>query len=200
MSANATTILILRHPETEANVAGRFVGRGDSPFTPRGERQLDLLTERIVEFAPDRLWTSPLPRAATLAEHAGSRLGIGPVADERLIELAFGHAEGLTWDEITERGLTFDYRAYETPVAPGGESRASIERRSAAIAEEIVELGGRHAVCTHGGVFRAMLVALLGLSRSDIWAFHIRNAAVAEVRVVEGHGMLEEFGQARTIE
>lgn len=193
MIVPTSEILIVRHPETEANVAGRFVGRGDSPYTPEGERQFAKLVGRIVEFAPDRIWASPLPRARRLAEESVSRSGAPLLVDERLIELDFGDAEGCTWDEIVERGLEFDYRSYDTPVAPGGESRGSIERRSAAVADEIVGTAGRDVVCTHGGVFRAMLVHLLGLSRSDIWAFHIVNGAIAEVRVVDGHGMLEEF-------
>lgn len=196
MTVAQTTLLLVRHPETEANVEGRFVGRGDSPYTAEGERQFALLTDRITAFEPDRIWTSPLRRTASLAEAAAKRTGEPFSVDERLIELDFGDAEGLTWDEITARDLEFDYRSYDTPVAPGGESRGSIERRSAEIAAEIVELRGRHAICTHGGVFRAMLVSLLGLSRTDIWAFHIRNAAIAEVRVVDGHGMLEEFVRA----
>jgi hypothetical protein len=36
-------------------------------------------------------------------------------------------------------------------------------------------------------------VHLLGLSSSDIWAFHIHNAQMAHVRVIDGHGMLEEY-------
>jgi broad specificity phosphatase PhoE len=89
--------------------------------------------------------------------------------------------------------MTFNYRNLHQPVAPGGESRAEIEARSAAFCDDIVALGGRHAVVTHGGVFRASLVHLLGLASTDIWAFHIHNAQMAYVRVVEGHGMLEEY-------
>lgn len=188
-----TEILIVRHPETEANVDGRFVGRGETPYTDRGVHQVELLVARIVAFGPQTVWTSPLARAYRVAEPAAAMAAVPLRVDERLLELDFGKAEGMTWSEIEEAGFAFDYRSVETPVAPGGESRAQINSRSAAFADSLVALGGHHVVCTHGGVFRAMLVHLLALSTNDIWAFHIRNGAVAHVTVTDGHGMIEEF-------
>lgn len=190
-----TNILIVRHPETEANVTTRFVGRGDSPYTAEGCAQAARLPVEIQAFAPDRIWSSPLRRAFEVASAAAETTGVELVVDERLVELDFGLAEGMTWEEITEAGLKFDYRALETPVAPDGESRGDIERRSAAVAHAILEIGGNHVVVTHGGVMRAMLVHLLGLTDRAIWTFHLHNAQLAHVRVVDGHGMLEEFRQ-----
>lgn len=186
-------VLLVRHPETVANVEGRMVGRGDTPLTERGRRQAGLLVAEIVAFEPEVVWTSPLERARIVAEAAAAASQVPLEVDARLRELDFGQAEGLTWTEIEASGVPFDYRSSDRPVAPGGESRSDIERRSAAFADELVARGGRHVVCTHGGVFRAMLVYLLGLSTTDIWAFHIRNAALARVSVCEGHGMIEEF-------
>ncbi len=191
--SGVTDILLVRHPETEANVTGRFVGRGDSPYTHDGVLQLARLPRKIARFAPDAVWSSPLARALRLARPA-SRLAAAPlVVDDRLVELAFGSAEGLTIEEVESAGIAFNYRDRERPVAPGGESRGDVERRTGSFVDELLAQGGRHAVVTHGGVFRAALVLLLGLSSTDIWAFHIHNAQLAHVRVVDGHGMLEEY-------
>lgn len=190
-----THILLVRHPETEANVAGRFVGRGDSPFTRTGRQQLRRTPAKVARFAPDTLWSSPLRRTLTLAERAGALAHLTVQCDERLVELDFGQAEGMRYEDIAEAGLPFNYRDGEQPVAPDGESRGDLERRAAAFLDEVVARGGRHAVVTHGGVFRASLVHLLGLSTSDIWAFHIHNAQLAYLRVSDGHGMLEEYRQ-----
>lgn len=190
---NSADVLIVRHPETRANVEGRFVGRGESPYTERGRRQVDLLVARIAEFRPDAVWSSPLARAHDVAVAAANVCEVTLTVDQRLLEIDFGQAEGLTWPEVERAGLAFDFESIDRPVAPGGESRTQIEARAAAFADVLVALEGRHAVCTHGGVFRAMLVHLLGLSTSDIWAFHIRNGAAAHITVTEGHGMIEEF-------
>jgi len=188
-------ILLVRHPQTDANVTGRFVGRGDSAYTPEGLRQLARVPRKVARFAPDRVWSSPLERAHRLARRCASASGVPLGPDDRLVELDFGEAEGMTFVEVAEAGLSFDYRNWDRPVAPGGESRREIEARSAEFCGLLVANGGRHTVVTHGGVFRASLVHLLGLASTDIWAFHIHNAQLAHVRIVDGHGMLESYAQ-----
>ncbi len=188
-----TWLLLVRHPETAANMTGCMVGRGDSPFTEKGRGQAERLPDEIVAFAPDEIWTSPLRRAHVVAQHAATDGHLPLVVDERLQELDFGEAEGLTWEEIEEAGIAFNFRSADDPVAPGGESRAQIELRTAEVCDELVARGGRFALVAHGGVVRAAIVHLLGLAPEAIWAFHIHNAQLAVVRVVEGHGMLEEY-------
>lgn len=196
-----TRILLVRHPETQANVSGRWVGRGNAPYTALGELQVEAVVARLIEFAPDEIRSSPLFRAHEPARRAAAALGLDHHVDERLNELDFGAAEGLTIQEAKARGIAFDFKAWDKPVAPGGESRADIMARTAEALDDAIASGARVALVTHGGVFRSGLVHLLGLPPAGIWAFHIRNAAVAEIRVGEwgtaqGWGMLEEFGTA----
>lgn len=186
-------ILLVRHPETEANVTGRYVGRGDSPYTEVGLAQLERVPPKVADFRPERIWTSPLERALRLATRSAALADAPMEVDERLVELDFGEAEGLTYDEILAAGMPFNYRNAAEPVAPGGESRSQIEHRAASVMDEIVRTGGRHVVVTHGGIFRSAMIHLLSLSSTDIWAFHVRNAQLGHVRVVEGHGTLEEY-------
>lgn len=190
-----TKLLLVRHPETVANVTGRFVGRGESPFTAEGRLQARRLPAKLAAFAPNAIWSSPLHRARFVAEKAAELAGVPLCTDDRLLELDFGDAEGLTFEEISAAGLVFNYRSATEPVAPRGESRGSIERRVAEVADELVATGGRVVVVAHGGVVRAMLVHLLGLTPTDVWAFHVHNAQLATVRVIDGHGMLEEYLQ-----
>lgn len=193
-------ILLVRHPETLANIDGRFVGRGDSAYTPRGEVQIMLLARRIAAFEPDVLLSSPLRRTRRVAEAAfqlmsEESLDTGEIIfDERLTELDFGDAEGLTWEETQERGIAFEFKRWEAPVAAGGESRRDIFERTAAVLDEALAGDGRRiAIVTHGGVFRSALPHLLGLPNDAIWHFDIRNGSVAECRMVDGHGLLVEF-------
>lgn len=189
-------MLLVRHPETTANVSGRFVGRGATEFTEEGRRQLARVPAKVVPFKPDAVWVSPLERAFVLGQRIAEATGLPFTTDDRLVELDFGAAEGLTYEEVRAAGIEFDYRNLDKPVAPGGESRRHIEERAANFCAELVAQHGRHVVVTHGGVFRASLIHLLNLSSTDIWAFHIRNAQLAYVRVLDGHGMLEEYVQA----
>ncbi|PKQ16010.1 MAG: histidine phosphatase family protein [Actinobacteria bacterium HGW-Actinobacteria-7] len=190
-----TEILLVRHPETQANVTGQLIGHGHSPYTRDGMRQLARVPRKIARFEPQTVWSSPLERAHRLAERAARLARVPLVVDDRLLELDFGDAEGLTFEEIASQKMVFNYQSREEPVAPGGESRGDIERRTAAFLDELVAAGGTHAVVAHGGVVRAGLVHLLGLSSTDVWAFHIHNAQLAHIRVIDGHGVLEEYVQ-----
>lgn len=171
------------------------MGRGHTPYTHSGLRQLRRVPRKISGFEPDVVWSSPLERALRLAMASATKAGCPLEIDERLVELDFGSAEGLTYEEVLAAGIPFDYKNPQRPVAPGGESRAQIEKRTADFLDELLVAGGRHAIVTHGGVFRASLVHLLGLASSDIWAFHIHNAQLAYVRAGEGYGVLEEYRQ-----
>ena len=190
-----THILIVRHPETDANINGRFVGQGESPFTAVGRIQARRLPRKIARFEPDVIWTSPLLRARVVAERA-ARISERPLhVDQRLIELDFGSAHALTWEEIAEANIPFNYRSVEDPVAPGGESRGDLERRVGELVDQVHASGGRHAFVCHAGVMRAALAHVLGLHDDQLWAFSIHNAQLAYVRVVGDHGMLEEYRQ-----
>jgi broad specificity phosphatase PhoE len=188
-------ILIVRHPETEANINGRFVGQGESPYTALGRVQARRLPRKIARFNPDAIWTSPLERARVVAQRA-ARIAQRPLhVDQRLIELDFGDAHALTWEEIAEANIPFNYRSAEEPVAPNGESRNDLERRVASLVDEVHTTGGRHVLVCHAGVMRAALAHVLGLAGDQMWAFSIHNAQLAYVRIIGDHGVLEEFVQ-----
>jgi len=189
-------ILLVRHPETEANVNGRYVGRGNAPLTQVGEAQASDLVGQISTWSPEAIWSSPLPRTLNVARAASEMCGAPVVVDERLTELDFGVAEGLTYDETVARGIKFEFRSEDLPVAPGGESRRDILLRTGDVLADMRSSVIRSAVVTHGGVFRSAMVALLDLPLDGIWKFHIRNAQLAEIRIVDGHAMLERFIQA----
>jgi alpha-ribazole phosphatase len=185
--------MLVRHPETEANINGHYVGRGDSPYTERGILQADSLASRIAEFGPTSIWSSPLRRALTVGEKASDLAGVPLHVDERLNELDFGIAEGFSFEETVEQGIAFEFANVDGPVAPQGESRRGIWERTSSAMEEVVGMDGKIAVVTHGGVFRSALPMLLGLTIDHIWTFHIRNGQIAVVKIVDAHGMLEEF-------
>jgi broad specificity phosphatase PhoE len=188
-------LLIVRHPETDANVTGRFVGQGESAFTEEGRRQARRLPRKIARFEPEMIWSSPLRRALVVAQGARRHLRVELRVEPRLIELDFGEAHGLTWEEIAEAGISFNYRSADEPVAPGGESRNELLGRVAEVIEEITVQGGRHALVCHAGVMRAALAHTLGLTPDQLWMFGVHNAQLAHVRVVDGYGQLIEYTQ-----
>lgn len=191
-----------RHPETEANTQGLWVGRGNTPFTALGLGQVEAIAREIEAFGADFVLSSPLDRARIPAEQGAALLSAPHAVDARLSELDFGAAEGLTFEQAEDRGILFDFKAVDSPVAEGGESRREILARTAEVLDELLADEERIAIVTHGGVFRSALVYLLNLPIDAIWAFHIRNAAVATLALDEWGtehcwARLEEFRVAR---
>lgn len=101
------TLYLLRHGETVWNRERRLQGRADSPLTERGIAQVRAMADRLAaELAsapPSRLVCSPLGRARQSAAIVAERLGRPAThleVEPRLAEIAFGHWDGLTWEEI----------------------------------------------------------------------------------------------------
>lgn len=190
-----TDIVVVRHPETQANVTGTLVGRGDSPYTSAGRTQLARVPRALALLEPTAVYTSPLRRTVVLGRSIARRSEAPLFVDERLVEIDFGVAEGLTIHEAREQGILLRYDAEDVPVAPGGESRSQVWERVGDLMDELVVMGGTRIVVTHGGPFRAAVARLLGLSSEHIWSFHVRNVQIAHIRVTDGWGTLERYEQ-----
>ncbi len=160
---NDSILYLLRHGETEFNVAGRLQGQQDSPLTARGRAQARghgaLLKTLIAEPAAWRVVASPLGRTMDTARLACAALGLPETAietDPRLKEIAYGEWEGQTYAEI-EAYYPDQWAARERDpwgfVVPRGESYAMVAARADAF------LGaprGNTIVISHGGTGRVL--------------------------------------------
>ena len=158
-------LLILRHGETEWNLAGRMQGERDSPLTARGRAQAatqQCLLQRfgIEGWTP---WTSPQGRALATAQ-----IALGPRAaelrpDARLREITMGAWTARKRSEIaatvphlfrTEADLSwYDH-------APGGEGLESLYARTGAF---LSDLDTPAVIVTHGITSRMLRCHALGL-------------------------------------
>lgn len=159
----ATCLYLLRHGETEFNVKRRLQGQQDSPLTARGRAQARahgaLLKTLIAEPEAWRVVASPLGRTMDTARLACAELGLPEAAietDPRLMEIAFGDWEGLTWTEAEARHPDL-WAARERDrwgfVVPGGESYAMVALRARAFLDEP---RGNTIVVSHGAFGRVM--------------------------------------------
>ncbi len=191
MRGGFRSVMLVRHAETRANVEGRYVGRGDSPFTERGRGQLESLPPVVARFAPEAVYTSPLGRTLATAR-AMTPTGVALVVMDELTEVDFGPAEGHTFAELEKHGIAVDYSAGR-PVVAGGETYDSFERRIDRVLEQVDSGPERLAIVTHGGVFRRLLTRWLDLPVEAGWRFAIPNGAIAVVRLYQGGNVLERL-------
>jgi probable phosphoglycerate mutase len=189
-------VLIARHPQVVANLEGRFVGAGESPFTPLGERQSAALAAYIAEWKPSSVHASPRTRARVVAEAAAGLAAVDLVIDDDLAEIDFGGAEGLTYDEAVAAGVAVDLLQGPREKMPfhASETWRAFADRVARAAAVIESNGPRIAVVAHGGVVRALLAYWLGLPESAAWRFAVPNASVATITLWDGTGTLRTFG------
>jgi broad specificity phosphatase PhoE len=188
-------VFLARHPETEANVARRFVGAGDTPYTALGRRQADSLAEAIARFGPDAVFSSPRRRCLEVAERAATAAGVSLTASEDLGEIGFGEAEGLTYAEASDLGISMDLLGGPSESAfAGGEPWADLDQRVRRALAAVVLAGERVAVVTHSGPVRALLTVMLELPAEAAWRFAIAPASVTQFTVGEDFAVLEGFG------
>ena len=161
-----TTILLIRHGETDWNAAGRWMGHNDVPLNERGHRQADALARRLANWSIDAIYSSDLRRAAETAAYLARTLRLEPIHDRSLRERNGGMFQGLTNEQIlkTHPSALTEMR-FEGAAPPGGESNLDLFQRAVPAFESIVSRhpGKRIALFTHGGVLRLLIGHVLGL-------------------------------------
>ena len=70
-----TTLLLVRHGETDWNAERRWQGHADVPLNERGRKQAQRLADSFPGDAVDAIYASDLARARETAEILGARLG-----------------------------------------------------------------------------------------------------------------------------
>jgi broad specificity phosphatase PhoE len=141
-----TTLLLVRHGETDWNAERRWQGHADVPLNARGRAQAEALAEQLTGERIDAIYSSDLSRARDTAAAVGARLDVPVVSDPDLREIDVGAVEGLTWDESEA------LRAEGWP----GEPKADHARRILRALDRIAAAHphSRVLVVTHGGSMR----------------------------------------------
>jgi probable phosphoglycerate mutase len=190
--------IVVRHGETQWNVAGRIQGHGDSKLTDTGLAQAEAIASRLAAERFDAIVASDLGRAFDTAQAIarGSRL---PVAtDPRLRERSFGVGEGLTYEEIDRQYPDIFSRVRSTdPDAPipGGESRRQFHERVRAAFEALAREhdGRRVAVVTHGGVLSSLYRHVHGIGLEEPHRIPIANASYNAITIGPGGWTIEAW-------
>jgi broad specificity phosphatase PhoE len=149
-----TTMLLVRHGQSEWNAVGRWQGQADPPLSDLGRRQALNAAPRIGSV--DVIVSSDLQRALETAQIMSTSLGVGPVVVEPgLRERDAGAWSGLTAEQIDAGwpGFREDGRRPE-----GWESDADLLLRVGAALDRIDReyAGADILVVTHGGVVYAL--------------------------------------------
>ncbi|MFC4908238.1 histidine phosphatase family protein [Actinomadura gamaensis] len=195
-----TRLVLVRHGETEWHAENRYAGVSDVALTPRGLEQAGLLAGWAQRAGLSGLWSSDLTRARLTASFSAEATGLPLRIDPRLRELDFGRAEGLTRAEMRERFPDALQAFHDDPVSghlPGGEDPHAAAERFSSCLDEIVARhpDGRVMVVAHTTAIRLVLCHYLSLPLSEYRRVFpsVRNCALTELRLADGHAALLEF-------
>jgi probable phosphoglycerate mutase len=206
----STTLLLVRHAETDDNVQMRLSGWTDTDLSARGEEQVALLADHFNRHHGhiDALYASPLIRARRTAEAIGRLTGHTPILLDDLREMYFGELDGRPFEELRDAYahlLAADENSeIEDFMWPSGESRSGFTSRVLRSTNHIARLhpGASVGIVTHGGFIATLLTILHGESPAKWRRWVVPNASLSEVTwdSLSETGALVRHGDASHLE
>jgi broad specificity phosphatase PhoE len=197
-------LVLARHGQSEANVAGLLVGRADSPLTDLGRRQADAIAAAIAEEAASagrpiaRLITSPLGRAVATAERiaaalpGGEESGSLPIEiDDRLVELDYGELDLHPLGGV-DPAIWSAWRSDSSYRPPRGETLEELASRIDPVLAELLPVYAARStrqdavIVSHVSPIKAMIASVLGAGVEVSWRMSLSVASLS--RITSGGG------------
>ncbi len=201
----STTILLVRHGQTESNITGFFMGWSDEDISELGYAQARSIASRLGRLPIASIYTSPLRRTMNTARILAGPHKLEPEVMDDLIEIKLGDWQGLhreeirqTWPEIWKQS-----RIDPSDVAlPNGESFQQVTDRAVRAFNRIVVANtDRHALAvTHDVVIRVLVAHVLGASNSIYRHLEINNASLSIIRVEDDRARIVTLNDTSHLE
>jgi len=179
-----TTILLVRHGQTEWNRIERFRGRVDIELNSSGLIQAQKTALRIQRhWQPELIFSSPLKRAMQTA-HAIVELTnvqVDPTPD--LVDIDYGEWQGLTPEETRLKWpdqLDTWYKHPERVLIPGGENPLEVQFRAVSTIAAAIKTypNSTIIVVSHTVVNRLILLGILGIGIEHFWQIRQEPCAI----------------------
>lgn len=206
------TIYVVRHGQTEFNVARKIQGQLDSPLTQKGIEQAKQLSAELSNEKFEMIFSSDLLRAQRTAEIINVDKQLALNTTKLLRERRFGRYDGTSYEEfdklnkeliLKREKLTdedyFKFRLYEDFET----DEEVVSRMITFLREVAVTYSGKNILAvTHGGSMRALLVHLGLGSYNEITHESISNSAYVkllsdgiEFKILETKGITKYFNE-----
>ena len=196
-----TTLILVRHGESEWNRAGRIQGQINSPLTDLGINQAKAIREYLSGILLNQqleIYTSPLDRALQTAEIIAQGIEYPSrkiIIEERLNDFNVGEISGtFGWNKVAEIFPEQAQLRLQDPMRfhpSGGESGAEFEARLRSLLEDLKDDGTLKLMVSHGIVnkfIRGILKNLSGkemveLGESQNTIYHLEEGEETEIKI-----------------
>lgn len=166
-------IFLFRHGETNWNVAKKIKGHlsgEDTYFTERGYQQIECISEDIVHYGIEAIFSSDFFRTQETAKIVSERTGMDVTYAKELEGLNTGTFQGTDYDSFNQNPTVIRcFSDYSIPF-PGGESINDLVGRITDYIVRIMEEYPYHriAMISHGAAISNVKQALVKLPYEDV--------------------------------
>jgi len=188
-----TTILLVRHGQSEGNVLGLFTGHSGYPLSELGHAQAAKTAEYIhANYQVDAVYSSDLPRAFQTAEHIAKAFGLPITTNAGLREINAGDWENRLFNELLPlypNSFPLWRNDFFNAYCVGGESVSQVGERGTKALYAIAEAnpGKCIAVASHATTIRSSLWKISGTPESAMQnMLYSANCGVSELAYVDG--------------
>lgn len=191
-----TTVILVRHGQTDYNKQERYQGFLDIPLNENGLAQADQLAASLKDVPIDVFIASPLKRAYVTTEKCAKAKGMEiSYTDERLKEINYGKWAGHSKKEIAKTDPKASKLWNKTPWKvrpPEGESLAELSARYRAALDDAVQRypGKTIFIGAHSKGNMALLCNVLGISLEHYPQFEQDNTCVNVLKYKNGQWKL----------
>ena len=197
-----TTLLLIRHGESVANVEGRFAGHLDAPLSETGHVQAAITAEYIhSQYTVDAVYASDLSRAFETGKAVADRRDISITPDSSLREIFAGDWEGAIYDDLPKQFPT-SFHTWLTDIGNAvcdhGESIAHLQERVLITLRRIAAKhdGQTVVIATHATPIRAVQCFCEGKTLNEMknvpW---VSNASITVVEYEHNSFRLLTIGE-----
>lgn len=189
--SSETVLFLIRHGQTDWNIAHRAQGHTNNPLNEKGIAQAKALAEKIGSCHSDitALYSSDLDRAFLTAQITAEKLHLQVEKRPQLRERNNGSAEGLTEEEeqalygaseeLLDQLYPHSQERWHYTSIPGAETYVELLQRAK---DELIEIAMKHpgekiAIFAHGEVLGVFLADLLG----EVKPVSMPNCSIVEV-------------------
>lgn len=192
------TIYLIRHGRPDLpDRRMRFLGSTDLPLSSEGINQAKELKEIFKHHPVSKVFHSGMKRTTRTAEIIFGEISVEMEILSDLREITFGDWENLAMEEISSekpqafaaRGL--DFAGFRPP---GGENFLDLRKRVYPAFERILDTTkGDVAIVGHAGVFKSIIITILGLSFQQLFSFRLDYCGVSMISQKEGSLSLKKL-------
>ena len=185
-----TKIVLIRHGQTDWNLAGRWQGHADIPLNKTGESQAEKLQQRLSSWQIDAFVSSDLKRAHKTAVIASSPHQLSVQTNPIWRERDVGDFQGFSKGEVQANFPKVWQNAVNGILEPpNGEQYQNLRQRALDALDTIIhsDLKGTVAVVSHGQLIHVLLAQIMGIDSDKYGRFSMRgNTGISIIELPKG--------------